>query len=123
MSKYLLSWDMYGLEALIPLDPLLAKVKERDQELLFKRITDPEGNHHNEAIAEINRHVNYLMMRARYNSQRHYEIYCVDTSDEITEDWLRDMFTTNPQGTVDLIRERGEKIYSDRMQEDQIAIR
>ena len=115
MSKYLLSWDIYGLEALIPLDPLLAKVQERDKELLFQRITDPDGNHHNEAIAEINRHVNYLMMRARYNSQRHYEIYCVDTTDEITEAWLRQMFQDSPQSTVDLIRERGEKIYSDRV--------
>lgn len=114
MSKYLLSWDMYGLEALIPLDPLMSKVKERDKELLFKRITDPDGHHHNEAIAEINRHVNLLMMRARYNSQRHYEIYCIDTTAEITEDYLRDMFKHNPQGTVDLIRERGEEIYSDR---------
>lgn len=115
MSKYLLSWDMYGLEALIPLDPLLAKVRERDKELLFARIKDPKGNHHNDAIADINRHVNLLMMRARYNSQRHYEIYCIDTTDEITEDYLRDMFKENPQGTVDLIRERGEEIYSNRM--------
>lgn len=114
MSKYLLSWDMYGLEALIPLDPLLAKVQERDKELLFARITNPDGHHHNDAIAAINRHVNILMMRARYNSQRHYEIYCIDTTDEITETYLRDMFKENPQGTVDLIRERGEKIYSDR---------
>lgn len=114
MSKYLLSWDMYGLEALIPLDPLLAKVDKVEKELLFRRITDPEGNHRNDAIALINHQVNVLMMRARYNSQRHYEIYTIDTTDDITEDWLRQMFEDNPQGTVDLIRERGEKIFSDR---------
>lgn len=114
MSKYLLSWDIYGLEALIPLDPLMTKVDEVEKELLLSRIKDPEGMFHNAAISEINRHVAMLMMRARYNSQRHYEIFCVDTSDEITEASLREMFEQNPQGTVDLIRERGVELYSDR---------
>lgn len=114
MSKYLLSWDMYGLESLIPLDPQLAKVKEVDKELLFKRIADPEGEYHNDALAAINRQVNMLMMRARLNSQRHYEIYVIETSDSITEDYLREAFADNPQGAVDLIRERGTEVYSDR---------
>ena len=114
MSKYLLSWDIYGLEALIPLDPLMAKVDEVEKELLLSRIKDPEGAFHNAAISEIDRRVAMLMIQARCNSQRHYEIFCVDTSDEITEASLREMFEQNPQGIVDLIRERGVELYSDR---------
>lgn len=123
MSKYLLSWDMYGLEALIPLDPMLDKVEKVDKELLFKRLADPEGEHRNAAIGELNYTVNMLMMRARYNSQRHYEIYTIDTTESITEDWLREMFETNPQGTVELIRERGTKLFSDRINQDAQLIR
>lgn len=123
MSKYLLSWDIHGLEALIPLDPMLDKVEQVDKELLFKRLADPEGEHHNPAYVELNHTLNMLMMRARYNSQRHYEIYTIDTTEDITEEWLREMFEDNPQGTVDLIRERGTKLFSDRMNQETQLIR
>ena len=53
-------------------------------------------------------------MRARYNSQRHYEIYAIGVDGSITQEDIVDMFKTDPQYAADLIRDRGEKIYSDR---------
>lgn len=123
MSKYLLSWDIHGLEALIPLDPMLAAAEQADKELLFKRITEPEGDFVNTGVMAINRTVTLLMMRARDNSQRHYEIYTIDTTEDITEEWLRGIFEANPQGAVDLIRERGTKLFSDRMNRETQLIR
>lgn len=64
----------------------------------------------------------HLQLRARYNSQRHYEIYTITVDESVTVDDLRDMFETNPQGTADLIRERGHRVYSDRVDNTQVRI-
>jgi hypothetical protein len=62
--------------------------------------------------------VNMIMLRARFNSQRFYEIYTIDTEDDISDKQLRDMFEADPQGSADLIRVRGRKLYSDRIPEN-----
>lgn len=58
--------------------------------------------------------INAMVLRARCNSQRHYEIYLFTAQAGITENDLRSMFEADPQYAVDLIRERGQKLYSDR---------
>jgi hypothetical protein len=70
----------------------------------------------------LNSIVNSIMLRARYNSQRHYEIYTVTMDDSISEQDVRDMFENSPQGMADLIRERGHKMYSDRVNQTQVKI-
>lgn len=67
--------------------------------------------------------INHLILRARYNTQRHYEIYSVDAVAGITADDIRDMFENSPQTAADTIRERGHCIYNDRAQEDRVVIR
>lgn len=64
----------------------------------------------------------HLELRARYNTQRHYEIYLVNATDGITADDIRDMFERNPQTAADIIRKRGHRYYSDRVNTDQIKI-
>ena len=64
----------------------------------------------------------HLKLRARYNSQRHYEIYIVSATDGITADDIRDMFEANPQLAADTIRRRGHCLYSDRASKDKILI-
>lgn len=66
--------------------------------------------------------LNHLMLRARYNMQRHYEIYVVSATDGITADDIRDMFEANPQMSADTIRRLGQRIYSDRANKDEILI-
>lgn len=56
----------------------------------------------------------HLVLRARYNQQRHYEIYTFTVDSTISEQDLRDHFDSNPQSIVDLIRDRGNCLYSDR---------
>jgi hypothetical protein len=67
--------------------------------------------------------LNHLMLRARYNTQRHYEIYIVSATDGITADDIRDMFEANPQMSADTIRRLGQRVYSCRAQEDRVVIR
>jgi hypothetical protein len=61
-------------------------------------------------------------MRAKLNTHRHYEIYAVDCDEGVNEGLWRVMWETNPQGTADLIREKGLKIYSDRAEKNRIKI-
>jgi hypothetical protein len=65
--------------------------------------------------------IQHWQLRARYNSQRCYEIYAIGVDGGITQEDIRDMFETDPQYAANLIRARGEKIYSDqRNQKDAI---
>ena len=52
-----------------------------------------------------------LTMRARFNPQRAYEIYTFNTEESLDEDALWEIAYENPQALVDLIRERGKKLY------------
>ena len=55
----------------------------------------------------------HWQMRAQANA-RHYEIYAIGVDGSITQEDIAEMFRTDPQYAADLIRTRGEKIYSDR---------
>lgn len=66
--------------------------------------------------------LNMLIMRARYNSQRHYEIYTVDVDDSVTVADIEQQFDTDAQAIVDLIRARGYKLYSDRVDSSRTLI-
>ncbi len=61
-------------------------------------------------------------LRARYNSQRHYEIYIITAAAGIDENDIRAMFEANPQTAADTIRRIGEKFHSDRLESNRIAI-
>lgn len=66
--------------------------------------------------------LNHLMLRARYNMQRHYEIYVVTATDGITADDIQAMFEAAPQQAADTIRRLGQCLYSDRVEQDKILI-
>lgn len=105
---FLLSWDMLGLEAVV-------NVTDVDKERTWAALTDATS-------PNLNHIVNAIMLRARYNGQRHYEVYTVTMSEDITETDVREMFEANPQGMADLIRERGHKMYSDRIEQNKVVI-
>ena len=64
----------------------------------------------------------HLQLRARYNTQRHYEIYLINATEGITADDIRAMFEADPQSAADIIRERGYKYYSDRVETNKVKI-
>jgi hypothetical protein len=66
--------------------------------------------------------LNMLMLRAKFNSQRHYEIYSITATQGITSQDIKDMFEAAPQYAADLIRERGHKLYSDRGEKEKMVI-
>ena len=61
-----------------------------------------------------------MIIRARYNSQRQYEIY--QFVSDISEDDIKDIFENDPQIIVNFIRKHGKKIYSDYIKQEERAI-
>jgi hypothetical protein len=108
-NLFLVAWDCNGLEAVV-------NISDLEKQNVWATLQDKE------APKKIGSIVNYLMLRARANSQRHYEIYTMNVENGITDDDLRDMFGRDPQGSADLIRDRGNQIYSDRVDQNSVKI-
>jgi len=108
MRAFAVMWDCNGLEALEEIiDPAL-------------KAWAMLGNKN---VPRENFNIEHWKLRARYNSQRHYEIYAIGVDGTITREDIKNMFETDPQYAANLIRTRGEKIYSDRRSADEkIAI-
>lgn len=95
--KFLVSWCNEGLETLYDLT-----VWEQNRLWnILKETTDTDAPR-----------LNVMIMRARANSQRQYEIYIFET-DGLDHDQVSEAFETTPQFMADFIRNNGTKIYSD----------
>ena len=113
---YVLSWDCQGLEACI-------NISDIDKEQMWDALKTASDTPNKGRPHTVSSLVNMLMLSARFNTQRHYEIYAIDTNDDITADDLRDLFEQDPQYGAELIRDRGRKLYSDRIDFDRVIIR
>ena len=104
---FVVMWDCHGLEALArvpdPADTTFALLQS-------KKAPDMPN-------------IMHWKLRARANSQRHYEIYTFSVESGIGADDIREMFEANPQMAADTIRRIGHQIYSDRATEDKVVIR
>ena len=107
--QFLIMWDQLGLECCID-------VTEDQQRRMWQKL---KGEQVSESAVP---NYNHLLLRARFNSQRHYEIYSVEATDGITADDIREMFEANPQSAADTIRRRGHCLHSDRATNDQVLI-
>lgn len=107
MDKFLAMWDMDGLEYLVNLseyekDVMWARLKGVEPTMLVPKLPT-------------------LIVRARANMQRHYEIYIFETAD-FTEEDLKELFADSPQLIVDQIRKCGFKVYSDRLSDERVIV-
>ena len=107
--QFLVVWDNLGLEYCV--DVTEDQQRRMWQQLKGQPVSDSRIPN-----------INHLMLRARFNSQRHYEIYMVEATDGIIADDIRDMFETSPQTAADTIRRLGHCIHSDRAERDQVLI-
>ena len=114
-NTFIISWDMTGLEAVVDVTQELIAGELWEKTVLFDRIKDPDGDFHNEHARKVNSIIQMMTLRARANPQRHYEIYHINTTKGIDRDTLVRLFLDDPQSAADLIRERGTKMYSDRV--------
>ena len=120
-NVFLLSWDMTGLETVLDLTTLENLRVQEEKMRMMHILSDPEARDPGDQTgAALNRAVQSILLRARVNSQRHYEVYTIQTDSSISERDMWDMFNNDPQHAAELIRERGNQLYSDRMQRTQV---
>ena len=107
--KFIVMWCNEGLE-------YVADVTADEQRVMWEKLQGRTSPKHSYA----NPH--HLVLRARYNTQRHYEIYLFNAVAGITEDDIRDMFDADPQSAADTIRGLGTVIHSDRAEKNKVVI-
>jgi len=98
--QFIIWWSQDGLEGIVPID------QSRFLEDMVLALADEKPTYENE-LGQI---VHMMKLRAKANSQRHYEIYLLKTVD-IDEEQLQNLFEKDPQIIVNAIREKGVKIY------------
>lgn len=112
-NAYIFAWDMYGIEAIVP----ITQYENWDAENTWRILKDEKPIRN-----PVHGIASRLILRAKFNSQRHYEIYVIDCSEEMDEEFWKEQWEQHPQETAELIRERGYKMYSDRIAEGQQVI-
>ena len=113
-NAYLFSWDCTGVEAVIP----ISQYEDWDTVNAFAVL---EGK--SPTPSPLNSTVNAILMRARFNPQRFYEVYAVDCDPGISEQDWRDMWDASPQLCADMIRKRGVRLYGEPMPVNTVKIR
>ena len=109
-TRFVAMWDMTGLECLINVTKLDKEHAQWEKENIFRILKDQDRT-----IKPAHVPLDMMIMRARVNSQRHYEIYAFDS--ELSEEDIRETFEDSPQVIVDAIRRIGHEFYSDRVVE------
>jgi hypothetical protein len=108
-------WDMLGLECLFDVDKHMNEHNEWEKRkivaILKEELIPPKP----ESIP-----LQQLILRAKFNSQRSYEIY--EFTSTIGYDGLKEMFNDDPQPIVEWIRINGKKVYSDYIKQERKMI-
>lgn len=114
-NNFLVVWDMLGLESIFDVNAAMKEIEDWEKQQLWSMLKDQRVAKKPNPIP-----LQMLIMRARSNSQRSYEIYSFNTS--MTENEVRKIFADDPQPIVDWIRKNGNKIYSDYTKSDRKLI-
>jgi len=112
-NAFIFSWDNTGIDSIVP----ISQYEHIEQQNLIRILSEkPTERNPLDSI------VQSLLLRARYNTHRHYEIYAVDCTEEMDETFWRKQWEEHPQFTAELIRERGHKLFSNRAETHKIKI-
>ncbi len=112
-NAYLVYWCEEGLESVTP----ITEYEHIDMENTFRVLNDQEPVRN-----PVNTIVQNMILRAQFNSQRHYELYAIDCDSNITKQDLEILFNDTPQAAADLIRDRGHRLYSNRVERNRVKI-
>lgn len=101
-NAYIFSWNMYGIESIVP----VTQYENWDKTQTWRILKGEEiqKNPMGDILA-------MLQMRARFNSHRAYEIYAIDCDESLTEEYWMEQWENYPQETADLIRKKGVHIF------------
>ena len=109
MRYFLISFDCNGLECLQDISEYHPDNWDKNQLMGIMM-----GKAYKKA--PVHQQIAQMIMRAKFNPQRNYEIYIQQADDEITAADFASAFNDNPQYWADYIREHHSvKLYSDRV--------
>ena len=114
-NHYLAMWDMQGLECLFDVDLHMNKYNEWEKQKVVSILKEEQVPIQPQGIP-----LQMLILRARANSQRTYEIY--EFNSTVKYDELKEAFNDNPQPIVEWIRENGKQVYSDYVKQERKMI-
>jgi len=114
-KHYLAVWDCNGLESLHDVDYHMEKYNEWEKQKVLSILKEERIPEQPKGIP-----LQMLILRAKFNSQRAYEIYEFNSTLKYKE--LTEAFNDNPQPIVEWIRENGKQVYSDYVKQDRKMI-
>ncbi len=107
MRYILASWDREGFECLEDITSKHPNNWDKAQVVEALKGHTPQRN-------PLEQMISHMKLRARFNSQRCYEIYVFTTQDDIEFKDVEDWMIADPQSLVDWIRvNHYAKVYSD----------
>ena len=115
LTRFVAMWDMNGLESLINVTQIEKEHKQWEKENIWRILKEQ-----NETLKPAHVPLDMMIMRAKVNSQRHYEIYTFDS--ELSEQDISKTFETSPQVMANAIRKVGYKFYSDRATQKAVIV-
>lgn len=95
---YICMWNEHGFE-------ILKDFSSWERESLLNTIAGKE-------LSPPPVNLTAMVMRARFNPQRNYEIWTFNTEEQLDEETLWRYADKNPQALVDMIRDRGKRLYA-----------
>ena len=114
-KHYLAMWDCNGLESLYDVDLHMNRYNEWEKLKVVGILKEEKLPDNPPAIP-----LQLMLLRARVNSQRAYEIY--EFNSTLWYDELKEAFMDDPQPIVEWIRENGKKVYSDYVKQNRKMI-
>ena len=114
-TKFIAMWDNTGLECILDVTKHEKELEDFEKHKMWSILN---GDLH--LVKPPSIPLQLMILRARANTQRHYEIYGF-TSYE-SEKWIKDTFQSEPQTIVNWIRDNGVKIYSDKVNTKDVVI-
>ena len=101
-NSFIFSWDIHGIESIVPIE----KYRQHDKDQVINIL---KGN---ETVRNpLHSILQSLLIRARLNSQRNYEIYAIDCDESLDEKFWKEQWTSNFESTAEIIRSRGYKLF------------
>ena len=108
-NAFIFVWDQHGIESIIP----ITQYENHDHENCMRVLRDePMIKNPLDTI------IRNILLRARINGHRQYEIYSVDCADTMDTQFWNTQWDEHPQETAELLRERGHKLFSSRTERD-----
>ena len=114
-KHYLAMWDMLGLESLHDVDSYMKEYNAWEKQKIVAILKEERVPEKPASIP-----LQMMILRARVNSQRAYEIY--EFNSTLKYDELKTAFEVDPQPIVEWIRANGLKVYSDYVKQERKMI-